>query len=428
MPRKYASTSPQKAHIVLGMEIVARAHVQNPLTQMRLDQLQRRTSLKWRMHSPDVLPLWVAEMDVMLAEPVAAALHDAVDRGDTGYAAGTTYAESFASFAHERWGWDSVHPDRSAIVPDVMLGIVEVLRLLTRPGDAVVVTPPVYAPFYAFVEHADRRIEQAPLGAEDRVDLYILEDAFARAAATSSQPVFLMSNPHNPTGVVPTYDELSDVARLARQYGVRVIADEIHAALVLPGRTFTPYLTVPGSEDAFAITSATKAFNLAGLKAALVIAGTEAEADLARLPEEVSHGPSHLGMIAHTAAFRFGSPWLDSLLTGLDANRALLGELLRDHLPRVRYLPPEGTYLAWLDCRRLGVWDQAQTLDDQRAVVTDLSGPARHFLDHARVATTSGHVFGPGGVGHVRLNFATHPEILTEAVRRMGRAAGAGDG
>jgi cystathionine beta-lyase len=157
----------------------------------------------------------------------------------------------------------------------------------------------------------------------------------------------------------------------------------------------------------------------------VLIAGPHAAADLRRLPEEVSHGPSHLGVIAHTAAFRHGQPWLQALLTGLAANRDLLGELLPEHLPQVRYQPPEATYLAWLDCRALGL----HTLDGttQNGVVSDIAGPARMFLDRARVALSSGHVFGRGGAGYVRLNFATCQAILREAIQRMGDALRAQD-
>jgi cystathionine beta-lyase len=234
-----------------------------------------------------------------------------------------------------------------------------------------------------------------------------------------------MSNPHNPTGVVHTRAELVAVAVLARRHGVRVISDEIHAPLVLGDARFTPYLSVDGAGDAFAMVSASKAWNLAGLKAALAVAGPDAAADLARLPEEVSHGPSHLGVIAHTAAFRDSRDWLDALLAGLTANRELLGQLLAEHLPGIGYRPPEGTYLAWLDCTALGLTapDREESpAPDGPGIVTDLAGPARFFLDRARVALSSGHVFGAGGAGHVRLNFATHPDIVTEAITRMSRA------
>ncbi|MFB9239105.1 MalY/PatB family protein [Plantactinospora siamensis] len=374
----------------------------NPLGALTLDQLRRRTSMKWRRFPPDVLPLWVAEMDVPLAEPVVRALTEAVALGDTGYPSGTRYADALAEFAAGRWGW-RIDPDHTAIVPDVMLGVVEMLRLVTGAGDAVVVNPPVYPPFYQFIVHSGRRVVEAPLGEDGRLDPATLAPAF-RDATTGGRPAaYLLCSPHNPTGTVHTRDELSAVAELAGRYGVRVIADEIHAPLVLPGAEFVPYLTVPGGENGLALLSASKAWNLAGLKAALAVAGPAAAADLARLPEEVSHGPSHLGIIAHSAALTEGGGWLTGLLSGLDANRLLLAELLAERLPAVRYRPPEGTYLAWLDCRRLGLGDD----------------PAATFLEWGRVALNPGPEFGTGGAGHVRLNLATSPENVAEAVHRM---------
>jgi cysteine-S-conjugate beta-lyase len=391
----------------------------NPLEELTLQQLRLRTSMKWRAHPEDVLPLWVAEMDVNLPPTVADALRRAIDIGDTGYPCGTAFAEAVSEFAAQRWQWHDVQVDRTAIVPDVMQGVVETLRLVTDRGDAVVVNPPVYAPFYAFVSHDGRRLIEAPLDDDGRIDLGALEEAFTRAGAPGAKVAYLLCNPHNPTGSVHTAEELGAVAALARRFGVRVVSDEIHAPVVLPGARFVPYLTVPGAENALALVSASKAWNLSGLKAALAIAGPEAAADLRRMPEEVSHGPSHLGVIAHTAAFRGGGDWLDALLVGLDANRTLLGDLVAERLPGVKYQWPQGTYLAWLDCRALGFDEEAT---DGLAVVADLAGPARWFLDHARVALSSGHVFGTGGAGHVRLNFATSKAVLTEAISRMGRA------
>ncbi|MFI6735445.1 MalY/PatB family protein [Nonomuraea sp. NPDC050451] len=399
---------------------VPEAQRADPLVRLSLEQLRERTSMKWRVHPADVLPLWVAEMDVPLAPPIAEALHRAIDLGDTGYPYGTAYAEALAEFAQERWRWDGVRIERTAVVPDVMMGIVEVLRLITAPGDAVVVCSPVYPPFYAFVTHDARKIVEARLGPDLRVDLDTLEEAFVRARSQGRRAAFLMSNPHNPTGVVHTREELQAIARLAGKHGIRVIADEVHAPLVLPGATFIPFLSIEGSENGFALTSASKAWNLAGLKAALVIAGPDAADDLRRMPEEVSHGPSHLGVIAHTAAFREGGTWLDELIRGLDANRTLLGQLIEEHLPEAHYRPPEGTYLAWLDCTWLGLHSDLQ--GDELGVVSDVAGPANTFLDRARVALSSGHVFGSGGAGCVRLNFATSPAVLRQALSRMGRA------
>jgi cystathionine beta-lyase len=201
-----------------------------------------------------------------------------------------------------------------------------------------------------------------------------------------------------------------------------VVADEIHAPLVLPGADFVPYLSVPGAENGFSLMSASKGWNLAGLKAALLLAGPDAADDLARLPEVVSHGPSHLGIVAHAAALRSGGAWLDALLAGLDDNRRLLGRLLAEQLPAVSWSPPAATYLAWLDCRGLGFDDDRDAGAATRGLVTSLSGPPA-FQERGRVAVSAGPAFGTGGAGHVRLNFATSQAVLTEAVSRMVTAA-----
>lgn len=384
-----------------------------------LPELRSRTSMKWVGYPADVLPLWVAEMDSTLAEPVAAALLDAIARSDTGYPSGTAFAEALQAFAADRWGWHGVEVPRTTLLPDVMMGIVELIRLVTSPGDTVIVNPPVYPPFYAFVEHSGRQIVEAPLGDDGRIDFEVLEAVFVQSTGGGATAGYLLCNPHNPTGTAHTLDELTRVSLLAERYGVRVVVDEIHAPLALPGARFVPYLSVPGSGNAFSVMSASKGWNLAGLKAALGVAGPDAASDLRRMPEEVSHGPSHLGILAQTAAYNHGGPWLDDLLTALDHNRRLLGDLLSEHLPQVGFRAPEATYLAWLDCRSLGV---PELPTDGRGAVTDLAGPAAMFVAKGRVALNSGHVFGTGGEGHVRLNFATSPEILTEAVGRMSRA------
>ena len=401
---------------------LARERIRNPLCELSLAQLRERTSTKWVAHPCDVIPLWVAELDVPLAPVVADALQAAIATGDTGYPAGTRYAEALTAFARRRWDWDGLDVARTRVVADVMTGIAELLRIVTEPGDDVVIATPVYAPFSAFIEHTGRVPLVAPLGADLHLDIDALDASFARAARRSRRPAFLLCNPHNPTGTVHTRAELEVVASLARRHGMRVLSDEIHAPLVLPGATFTPYLSVDGADDAFALTSASKAFNLAGLKAAVAIAGPAASADLAAIPGALAHGPSHLGVIAHTAALERGGEWLDALLAGLDENRTLLRTLLADNLPEVRMTTPEGTYLAWLDCRALGPFPDEHAEGAGCHGVADLAGPARMFLDRARVALSSGHVYGSGGAGHVRLNYGTSPEILTEAVTRMARA------
>jgi cysteine-S-conjugate beta-lyase len=373
--------------------------VATPLADLDVAQLRQRTSAKWRVYPDDVLPLWVAEMDAVIAPPIAAAVQEALENGDTGYPFGHAYAEAMASFASDRWGW-SFDPTATAMVADVMSGVRELSRASGASDTAVVITPPVYPPFFAVANKLERPIVAAPLDAEGRLSSAALEAAFTEATAGGRSAVMLLCNPHNPTGTVHTRAELEMLASLARQYGVRVISDESHSPLIMPTATFTPYLSVAGSERDFAVASASKGWNLAGFKAALIVAGADAADDLKSFG---LYGAGHIAVIAHTAAFNHARDWLDGAIAGIDANRHLLGDLLETHLPETRYQLPEATYLAWIDCRDLGLGDD----------------PAAAFLEQSRVALSSGTPFGAEGVGFARLNLATSPEILTEAVTRM---------
>jgi cystathionine beta-lyase len=271
-----------------------------------------------------------------------------------------------------------------------------------------VLTTPVYNAFFEVVEAAGRRVVEAPLGEGHRLDLDSLARAFATATEGGARAVLLLSNPHNPTGTVHTADELAAVARLADEHGVRVLSDEIHGALVYSTSTFTPYLAVPGTENGIVVSSASKAWNLAGLKAAVIAPGPDAVADVRRLHPFVTFGASHLGVVAHVAAWRDGRQWLARLLDELDANRTLLARLVAERLPGAELTVPEATYLAWLDLRGLGLGER----------------PATRLVDTARVALSDGPLFGTPGAGHARVNFATSPEILTEAIDRIARSLG----
>lgn len=381
--------------------------MENPLLALSLADLRQRRSLKWRLYGDDVLPLWVAEMDVLPPEPVVRAVSEAMARGDTGYPWAPDYAEALAGFAQRRWGW-APEPRHARLVANVMTGVSEVLRLVTGPGDAVVVNSPVYPPFYDFVHNLGRRVVEAPLSADGRLDPETLAAAFVAGTRGGGRAAYLLSSPHNPTGAVHTVDELTTAGELAAAHGVRVVVDEIHAPLVYAPNRFTPYLSLPVGASAFSLMSASKGFNLAGLNAALALAGPEAAAELARMPDEAAFGASHLGVLAQAAAWRDGDAWLEALLGGLDSNRRLLAELLAEHLPQVGYRVPQATYLAWLDCRAVGLG----------------ADPAAVFRERGRVALSPGPGFGTGGEGHARLNFATSPTVLAEAVERMAAAIG----
>ncbi len=369
------------------------------------DRLADHRTLKWQRYPSDVLPMWVAEMDVGTCPPVREDLARALERGETGYGYGDDYVEALAAFLDDRFGW-TFDPGTARIVPDVMQGCRHVLELVTDPGDAVVVTPPVYGPFFAFTLAAGREVVEAPLGPDYRLDPGSLVAAFARATADGRRAALLLCSPHNPTGVVHTANELATVAELARAHGVRVVVDEIHAPLVHPGVTFTSWLHVPGGEDGFVVTSASKGFNLAAVKGGVAIPGPAAVDDLARLPEVVEHGASLFGRRAHAAALAHGGAWQWRLVEAIADNHRLLADLVARDLPGVRVHPAEATFLAWLDCTGLGWGDD----------------PAAVFLERGRISLNDGLFFGTGGAGHVRMNVGTHPDLVREGVARMATA------
>lgn len=372
--------------------------------------LRRHSSLKWSHFGPDVLPLWVAEMDVLPAPEVVEALVAAVRAGDTGYPASDRgFAESMATFAGQRWGWQP-DPAATATCADVMTGIQVLVEQLVPHGGSVVIPTPVYPPFADFTRQVGRVVVPAPLTAEGRLDPAAIEAAVAGAVRTSAtgRPAILLCSPHNPTGAVHTRAELVAVAGIAGRLGATVIVDEVHAPLVPAGVEFVPWLAV--SDSGVVVTSAAKAFNLAGLKAALIVAGRDSRDVLGGLPGSVRFGASHLGIVGQRAAYGSDPGWLDSVNANIAANRTLLGTLLAERIPGIGYREPQATYLAWLDCRGLGLGDD----------------PARAFLKHGRVALGQGPTFGSGGGGFARLNLACSAAVLTEAVDRMASILPAG--
>lgn len=374
------------------------------LAALPLDQLRLRSSAKWRVYPDDVLPLFVAETDFPLAPAISDRLQQAVAVGDTGYTPpGSGVSQAYAGFAHRRFGWD-VDPRRVRTTGDVVMGLVEILRAVIEPGDRVIITPPVYPPFYDLIPEAGGVVEAVPLLNDDgwRLDLLGIEAALAGGARA-----VLLCNPHNPTGTVHSREELAQLADLAQGFGAVVVSDEIHAPLVHAPAVFTPFLAASdvAASVGFAVTSASKAFNLAGLKCAVMVAAGERGAQvLSDLPVEVEWRTGHFGALAAVEAFGGNSDgWLDSLMVTLDRNRVLLQALLSEHLPQARYRIPEAGYLAWIDLSTYGWGDD----------------PAEKILHDARVALHHGPAFGEQGEGYVRLNFGCSPEVLTEAVERI---------
>ncbi len=371
-----------------------------------LEQLfASRSSIKWRRYPADVLPVFVAEMDFDVEPAILDRVADTLRNSDTGYVdSAGPLAPAFADFAWSSWSW-GVDPEWVHLATDVTVGVVETLRLaLPESGGRVVLTPPVYPPFFEMIEEADADAVAVPLR-EDAcwaLDLDALESAFAAGV-----DAMLLCNPQNPTGRCHSRRELEALARLAARYGVFVVSDEVHAPLAHPGTRFTPFAPVARAAGArsVTVTSASKAWNLAGLKCAVIVAAEPASADLlGRLPEELAARTSILGLHANVAALSC-LRWRDGLLDQIVENVRLLEAELALHAPSVQVVRPDAGYLAWLDFRSTGLGDD----------------PARTLIDIGRVALNSGLAFGEQGRGFARINLACDPSTIVEAVQRIAR-------
>ena len=370
-----------------------------------IEVLRQRSFEKWLAHPATVLPMFVAEMDYPLAPAIREALHAAIDRGDTGYvhAGDTSAADAFSAFASDRWGW-APSSKRMRTTTDVSVVIVESLRALIEPGDGVIITPPVYAPFYDLIPEAGGTVVQVPLlddGSTWALDLAGID----RALAAGARGV-LLCHPHNPVGLVHDRQTLLELSKIVAKHGGFVVSDEIHAPLVHAGVEFVPYLAVSAEarEHGIAAESGSKAFNLAGLKCAFFVADSDRMAALIHgLREEVTGRTGLFGLIATREGFNHGREWLDATVRSIESNVDLLASQLAAKLPAVRLRRGQATYLAWLDMSRLGWGDD----------------PAKRALDSAGVALVSGLAFGAQGAGHARMNIACSPEMVVEAVDRL---------
>lgn len=375
--------------------------------EIELEQLRRRTSQKWRRYGDDILPLFVAESDFPTPPNIAKALHEAVGNGDLGYAEPSGVGEAFAGFSEQRYGY-APDPNDVIAVPEVMVGVAEIFRVITQPGDRIVINPPVYPPFFMTIDEVRREIVEVPLRKDAgtyELDFEALESAFKNGAR-----VYLFCNPHNPVGRVWSRDDVVRVATLADKYGVAVISDEIHAPLTLPAASHTPFESIANETGVRAITmtSASKGWNIAGLKCALAMTSSQWGREVFKaLPKELPERVGHLGVIATQAAFAQDVPFLDRVIAHLDAQRDNLRSLLDAHgLSKIRYAAPQAGYLAWLDCTHL-----------------ELEGePATIFFKRGKIALYPGRNFGEQGAGHVRFNFATSSGMLEQAVKRMSDA------
>jgi cysteine-S-conjugate beta-lyase len=373
------------------------------------DELRARGSLKWSAPGPDGFGAAVAEMDFGAAPAILDALAALSGSANFGYLPPFLAAElaaACAEFQKRRFGWD-VDPALIHNVPDVIKGLEIAVTRFSRPGSPVILPTPAYMPFLSVPGFLGREIIQVRMRDEDgffTFDLDAIEDAF-RAGGH----LLIFCNPYNPLGRVFTGEEITQLTELVDRHGGRVFADEIHAPLVYPGLRHIPYASTSDAAASHALTatSASKAWNLPGLKCAEVILTNEPDR---QAWEEMGflawRGASNPGVAASIAAFRHGEAWLDEVLAYLDDSRHLLARLIARHVPGVRYRPPDGTYLAWLDCTAMDLPASPGALVTDRAHVTVVDGPA----------------FGDGGAGAFRFNFATPQPILTEMVEYIAAA------
>lgn len=375
------------------------------------EQLSSREGVKWRRHPADVLPAFVADMDFAVAPAIRDVLERLVARNDFGYGRmedTERVANAFARRMRERYGWE-VDAELVLCPIDVVQAIIAALVALTEPDDGVVVQTPVYPPFLMGVESTHRRLIENPL-VDDR-SRFVVDVAGLRSAVDARTRMILLCNPHNPTGRVFTRAELEAIAAVALEHDLVIVSDEIHSELLYPPARHIPIATL-GPEVAartVTLTSATKAFNIAGLRCSIAAFGSAALRDrfVARIPDHLLGRPNRFGVEATITAWTEGDDWLTGVLAYLDGNRRRVADVVC--AAGIRHHSPEGTYLAWLDCNALGLPG---------------ASPYEFFLERAKVGLSDGADFGPPGRGCVRLNFATSAEILERILDRMTSALG----
>ncbi|MGA8259179.1 MAG: PatB family C-S lyase [Arenicellales bacterium] len=375
-------------------------------------ELRRRRGKKWSTYGPDVLPAWIADMDFPVAPAIQRRLQEVLDHGDLGYpedAQAGRLKELLVRRCEERFGW-SVAPARLEPIIDVVQGLQMCLEMFTHPGEGAAMLSPIYPPFLSTTRSMGRRTDchrLMPGAGGFEIDWDRLESTIA-----ADTRLLLLCNPHNPTGRVFTRDELTQLAELASRHELIVISDEIHSDLVFDGHTHIPFASLGPEIEERSITllSSSKAFNIAGLRGAMMVFGSDRlHAAYRAGPRFIRGGMSSLGMHATEVAWSECDEWLAALMAYLQLNRDLIQRFLESQLPDIHFLPPQATYLAWLDCRSLGLGD----------------GLWQTVLDKGKLALGDGRDFGPGGEECLRLNFATSKDLLRQALERLRRAVAA---
>jgi cystathionine beta-lyase len=358
-----------------------------------------------------VLPLWVADMDFAAPQPVVDALVERAKHGIFGYTLRTeSYDQAVVDWMKRRHGWD-IKPHWILSTPGVVSALNLLVRSVVKPGHKVLVQRPVYYPFFSAIENNGGEIVSSSLLLKNGRYEMDFED-FEQKAADPTTTLFILCSPHNPVGRVWSAEELTRVGEICLKHQVLVVADEIHADLIYKGVTFTPFAAI---SDAFAdntvvCTAPSKTFNLAGLHTANIIipnTGLRRKYRHALIQCGMGKWANPFGVVACETAYREGAPWLAQVLAYIEDNLDCLQEFVDNHIPGIRTLRPEGTYLVWLDCRELGL--------DKWTLKTLM-------MDKARIFPDEGFIFGPEGEGFERLNIACPRSILKDALARIKKA------
>jgi cystathionine beta-lyase len=370
--------------------------------------IDRRSSdsTKWHVYGPDVLPLWTADMDFRVPEPVVAALRARADHGVFGYCyEPPELREVIVERLARMYGW-RVEPEAIVFQTGVLVGFQHVCRLAAAPEDGVLVQPPVYPPIFGAPKHNGSLHQEAPLAMRADGRWEIDFDAF-EAAATERTRVFILCNPHNPVGRVFSRADLERLAAICLRRDILICSDEIHCDLVFEGHRHVPIASLDPEVARRSVTlmAPSKTFNVPGLRCSFAIIPDEALRRRFGADDDFSEINS-MGLAAALAAYRDGQDWLGQVLAYLQANRDFVVDYVRRELPGIAMVAPEATYLAWMDCRRSGI----------------AGSPQEFFLERARVALHDGAWFGTRGEGFVRLNFGCPRSTLTEAMGRMSAA------
>jgi len=382
--------------------------------QLTVDQLRARRGVKWLRYPADVLPAWVADMDFAVPDPVQEAVEQIVSRREYGYGTGyglrdgeNSLAEAFAEHMAARFGWQA---DPAGVVPvsELIQAMWASIFAFSEPGEGIVIQTPIYPPFLNTTAGTERRLVENRL--LDDGTRYVLDVDGLRRVVDDGTRILMIANPHNPVGRVFERAELQALAGIALERNLTVISDEIHSDLVYSGHQHIPFASLGPDIAArtITLTSATKGFNIPGLRCALMHFGSQdlKEKFQEKFPERLMGALNVVGIDATVAAWRHGQPWLKAVMAVLEANRDRLTQFLAAEMPGIRYRQPEATYLSWLDCNALNL----------------PTSPYEFFLERAKVGLNDGADFGEAGIGCVRLNFGTSPEILDQILNRMAGA------